>query len=60
MPHMMANRLIQRQFAYKGAKRLQGRSNGIIYILSKSKGIALVKNKTLYKEKKGITRESHI
>jgi hypothetical protein len=33
-------------------KRLQDKSKGIIYILSKSKGIALVKNKTLYKEKK--------
>ena len=39
----------------KGMKRLQGRFKGIIYILSKSKGIALVKNKTLRKEEKGIT-----
>jgi hypothetical protein len=38
----------------KGAKRLQSRSKGMIQILFKSKGIALVKNKTLYKEKKGI------
>jgi hypothetical protein len=44
----------------KGAKRLQDRSKGIIYILFKFKGIALVKNKTLHKEKKEIIRESHI
>jgi hypothetical protein len=37
-------------------KRLQGRFKEKIYILSKSKGIALVENETLYKEKK-ITRE---
>jgi hypothetical protein len=39
-------------------KRLQSRFKEIIYILSKSKGIALVKNKTLYKEKKGIMQRS--
>jgi hypothetical protein len=50
----------EREALYKGIKRLQGRSEGIIYILSKSKGIALVKNKMLHKKKKGITRESHI
>ena len=43
----------------KGAKRLQSRFKGIIYILFKSKGIALAENKMLCKEEKGITRESH-
>ena len=44
---------------YKGAKRLQSISKGIIEILSKSKGIALVKNKTLRKEKKETMQESY-
>jgi hypothetical protein len=34
--------------------RVQREFKGIIYILSKFKGIALVKNKMLYKEKKEI------
>jgi hypothetical protein len=41
-------------------KRLQSKSKGIIYILFKFKGIALVKNKMLYKKKKGITQKSYI
>ena len=44
---------------YKGVKRLQNRFKGIIYILFKSRGIALIENKTLRKEEKGITRESY-
>ena len=43
----------------KDAKRLQGRFEGMIQILSKSKSIALVKNKTLRKEMKKTTRESY-
>ena len=40
-------------------KRLCNRFEGIILILSKSINIALIENKILYKEEKGIARESY-